>query len=124
MENYLYDANCSFPCYKLCSYDCAGNYFKCYETIVREHFQKLVLRVERTWGKAVFADLKKLGIKLKFADFTQTTLERTMDSLAEQNFLHLLAQIWQRRNGRKIRLIGLSVHFPEKKVTKQLNLWE
>ena len=94
------------------------------ETIVREHFQKLVVRIERTWGKTVFADLKKLGIKLKFADFTQTTLERTMDSLTEQNFLHLLARIWQRRNGRKIRLIGLSVHFPEKKVTKQLNLWE
>lgn len=94
------------------------------EIIVREHFQKLLFRIERNWGDKPLSDFKKLGIKLKFDDFTQTTLERTTDGLAESRFIELLEQIWVRTEGRKIRLIGLNVHFPEEKVTKQLNLWE
>lgn len=94
------------------------------QDVVKDHYQKLLFRLQRNWGDKPLSDLKKIGIKLKFDDFTQTTLERTTDGIAESHFLQLLAQIWERRKGRKVRLIGLNVHFPEEKITKQLNLWE
>lgn len=92
--------------------------------IMQDQFQKLLFRLQRNWGDTPLKEFKKLGIKLKFDDFSQTTLERSTEGLKIGCFLSLLEQIWQRRNGRKVRLIGLNVHFPEKKVTKQLNLWE
>lgn len=94
------------------------------EQIVMEQFQKLIVRIQRNWGDSSVEQFRKLGIKLKFNDFTQTTLERTTSGLSQAAFLDLLHQIWQRRNGRAVRLIGLSVHFPQQNVTKQLNLWE
>lgn len=94
------------------------------QKIVKEHYQTLVFRLQRIWMDSSFAEFKKLGIKLKFEDFSQTTLERTTDGLALERFMELLDQIWQRRNGRKIRLIGLSVYFPSKLDVSQLNLWE
>lgn len=53
--------------------------------------------------------IKGLCIKLKFDDFTQTTLSRRSNlpdvSLAEQ----LCGEAWHRANGRGIRLVGVSV---------------
>lgn len=94
------------------------------QPIIEELFQKLIFRIQRNWADHSLAEFKKLGIKLKFDDFSQTTLERTTNGLNIQNFFTLLEQIWQRKNGRKVRLIGLNVQFPEEKVTKQLNLWK
>ncbi|WP_373777025.1 DNA polymerase IV [Glaesserella sp.] len=94
------------------------------EKILHEQFHQLIYRIQRHWGDKSPVDFKKLGVKLKFDDFTQTTLERTTDGLTEQRFIELLHQIWQRRNGRKVRLLGINVHVPEQKVTQQLNLWE
>ncbi|QNS16058.1 DNA polymerase IV [Mannheimia bovis] len=94
------------------------------KSVIAELFDKLAFRIQRNWSDVPLAEFKKLGIKLKFDDFTQTTLERTTEGFAYQRFEELLAQIFVRRNKRKIRLIGLNVHFPEKKVNKQLNLWE
>ncbi|MDD0823955.1 DNA polymerase IV [Mannheimia sp. AT1] len=94
------------------------------EKIIHTQYEKLLFRIQRNWGDIPLTDFKKLGIKLKFDDFTQTTLERTTNGLELARFSELLNQIWSRREGRKIRLIGLNVHFPEKKVNNQLNLWE
>lgn len=94
------------------------------EEIVQQQFETLCFRLKRALGEVPLEQFKKIGIKLKFDDFTQTTLERTTEGLTLARFLGLLEQIWERRNQRKIRLIGLNVHFPEKKVTNQLNLWE
>ncbi|AHG72709.1 DNA polymerase IV [Mannheimia sp. USDA-ARS-USMARC-1261] len=94
------------------------------KSVIAELFDKLAFRIQRNWSDVPLAEFKKLGIKLKFDDFTQTTLERTTEGFAYQRFEELLEQIFVRRNKRKIRLIGLNVHFPEKKVNKQLNLWE
>lgn len=94
------------------------------EKIINTQYETLVFRIQQNWGEIPLTDFKKLGIKLKFDDFTQTTLERTTDGLSLFRFTELLYQIWKRREGRKIRLIGLHVHFPEKKVNNQLNLWE
>ncbi|QLB21070.1 DNA polymerase IV [Vespertiliibacter pulmonis] len=94
------------------------------QPIIEELFQKLIFRIQRNWADSSLEEFKKLGIKLKFDDFSQTTLERTTNGLNINSFFTLLEQIWQRKNGRKVRLIGLNVQFPEKKVTKQLNLWK
>lgn len=94
------------------------------QQIIADLFDKLMFRLERSGAEMPLSEFKKLGIKLKFDDFSQTTLERTTDGLSYARFETLLQQIFVRRNERKIRLIGLTVHFPEKKVNHQLNLWE
>nr|WP_314739966.1 DNA polymerase IV [uncultured Haemophilus sp.] len=94
------------------------------EQIVDELFHKLIFRIQRNWADTPLHEFKKLGIKLKFDDFNQTTIERTTEGLAFERFIELLHQVWARREERNIRLIGLNVHFPSKKVTQQLNLWE
>lgn len=91
------------------------------EAIVQTQYPTLLNRLNRHWDKPL-SELKKLGIKLKFEDFTQTTLERTTNGLSLDNFIKLLHEIWPRHEGRKVRLIGMNVHFPQEKVTHQLNL--
>lgn len=93
------------------------------EKIVIAQYQTLIVRLQRS-GNYAPEQFRKLGIKLKFSDFSQTTLERATHGLSQRAFLDLLQQIWTRCNGRAVRLIGLSVHFPQQNVTKQLNLWE
>lgn len=92
--------------------------------VVAAHFEQLVRRLQKNDPNRPLASYKKLGIKLKFDDFHQTTLERTMNGVALPAFFELLAHIWPRRQNRKIRLIGLSVQIPAENVIKQLNLWE
>ncbi|WP_314284797.1 DNA polymerase IV [Haemophilus sputorum] len=94
------------------------------KNIVSQQFETLKQRLNRNCKDIPLSEFKKLGIKLKFDDFSQTTLERTMNGLTLARFLTLLEQIWERRAKRKIRLIGLNVHLPNKKITHQLNLWE
>lgn len=94
------------------------------EQIVHDLFEKLRFRLQRNRGEKTPHHFKKLGVKLKFNDFSQTTLERTTDGLSRERFIELLHQIWPRGKGRSVRLIGLSLHYPEEKVKKQLNLWE
>ncbi|MDP8078650.1 DNA polymerase IV [Phocoenobacter skyensis] len=87
-------------------------------------FRKLLFRIERNFGNKPLTDFKKLGIKLKFDDFTQTTLEKTTEGATKEYFVELLHQIWKRRGEHKIRLIGINVQVPEQKATKQLDLWD
>lgn len=87
-------------------------------------FNKLCFRLERNGKGKNLSDLKKLGVKLKFDDFSQTTLEKTVAECSLSQFLLLFEQIWQRKQNRKIRLIGLSVHFSENKGGNQLSFWE
>lgn len=94
------------------------------EQIVDRLCNQLLFRLQRNGSDRPKHQFKKLGIKLKFSDFTQTTLERTTDGFSSDRFIELLQQIWQRTNNRSVRLIGLSVHYPTEKVKKQLNLWE
>ncbi|MDG6881322.1 DNA polymerase IV [Phocoenobacter uteri] len=94
------------------------------QTMLDELFEKLKFRIMRNFGDKPLTDFKKLGVKLKFDDFTQTTLEKTTEGVTKAYFVDLLSQIWERRENRKIRLIGISVQVPEQKVTKQLNLWD
>lgn len=92
--------------------------------ILEQLFLKLQQRIQAQCSHIPKHEFKKLSIKLKFDDFTQTTLERTTDGLNKTHFDHLLTQIWQRRNNRKIRLIGMAITIPQTNPAQQLKLWE
>ena len=62
-------------------------------------------------------------MKLKFEYFQVTTLEKSAVVFSRENFEQLLSQIWQRRQGRSIRLIGLHVMLPEENHSGQMSLW-
>jgi len=86
-------------------------------------YPQLVKRVQRACPEMPLAQLRKIGVKLKFEDFQVTTLEKSAVEFSHENFQHLLGQIWARRQGRSIRLIGLHVTLPEEKVSEQMSLW-
>ena len=50
--------------------------------------------------------IHKVGVKVKFNDFQQTTKEVTFNGLNNTLFLELLAQAVERGEGKKIRLLG------------------
>lgn len=50
-------------------------------------------------------------VKLKFSDFTQTTAQRPMPTVVREDFEALLAEAWDRGQGRAVRLIGAGVRF-------------
>lgn len=89
-------------------------------TILQDLFQSLQTRLAR------HSDLPIKGqfIKIKFHDFTQTTVE-VMNTTLDLSFFHqLLLQGFRRRN-KPIRLIGLGVRFCEashKAAWRQLSL--
>lgn len=62
------------------------------------------------------------GIKLKFADFQQTTVERSVQGWEPMLFTQLLQQAWQRGQGRGVRLVGVSVGLPDQQAERQLDL--
>ncbi|QUN04990.1 DNA polymerase IV [Shewanella yunxiaonensis] len=62
----------------------------------------------------------KLVVKLKFADFRQTTIESRAAELSPQLFDNLLTQAWLRANGRGIRLVGIAAGLSAA-VTKEPN---
>ena len=55
----------------------------------------------------------KQGIKLKFADFNQTTVEQRSNIVNHALYKDLLASAIERANGRSIRLVGISLGFAE-----------
>ena len=91
--------------------------------VLDELYVQLVKRVQRSVGSISFSQLRKIGVKLKFEDFQVTTLEKSAVVFSRENFQQLLSQIWQRRQGRSIRLIGLHVMLPEENHSGQMSLW-
>ncbi|MCH2064942.1 MAG: DNA polymerase IV [Roseibacillus sp.] len=78
--------------------------------------------------------IKALVVKLKFSDFSRTTAERApgpfepgrnIDEVMDaEDYRALLAEAWERGNGKAVRLVGLGVRFadPESKAQLQLEL--
>lgn len=96
-----------------------SSYEECWQII--EH--KLYPELEKRLLKAnPDGDIMKQGIKMKFADFQQTTIEHIHSQLDLSYFKELLHDILQRQNGREIRLLGLSVMLKPEEKTKQLSL--
>lgn len=62
---------------------------------------------------------------MKFADFQQTTVERSSRRADTGLFLALLREAWARGEGKSVRLLGLGVSLPqpeEKTEEHQLSL--
>jgi DNA polymerase-4 len=66
--------------------------------------------------------IRSLVVKLKFADFTRTTAERAHGVLDGAVFEELLAEAWQRGEGKGVRLLGVGVRFKEPEEKRQLEL--
>jgi len=75
--------------------------------IVSTLFPKLEERLAKIGNKLI----AKQGIKVKFADFNQTTVEQQSDECNKEIFLMLLNKALERSENRKIRLIGLTLGF-------------
>ncbi|WP_454442127.1 DNA polymerase IV [Vibrio bathopelagicus] len=96
-----------------------STYAECWQVIEDKLFPELEIRLEKASpSKAII----KQGIKLKFADFQQTTIEHIHVSLDREYFKELLSEVLKRQQGREIRLLGLSVMLQPKEQVKQLNL--
>lgn len=87
------------------------------EQIVHSLFDKLLERYQPHSERV----MSKQGVKVKFSDFTQTTVEHQSSLPQLDNYLALLKTAIDRGQGKSIRLIGLSVGFAEKKTDKPLS---
>lgn len=97
--------------------------------LCQQLYLQLQQRIKQSCPELCLSDLHKIGVKLKFEDFQTTTIEKSAVSFNQENFFCLLEQIWQRREGRSVRLIGLHIQLPEAKLNlpsahQQMNLWE
>jgi len=57
--------------------------------------------------------MKSLVVKLKFADFTQTTIERSTKETSEDLAKALLLEGWARGGQKSVRLLGVGVKLAE-----------
>ena len=76
-----------------------------------EPLHSLYIELERRMEKHADRRIKNQQVKLKFADFTQTTIERSSGGLDISLFSDLLPLAWERGHGQGIRLLGLGVAF-------------
>ncbi len=79
---------------------------------------ELFIKLEQRLTKAGNQSIAKQGVKLKFSDFNQTTVEQQSSSYNKLKFERLLLKALERSNNRKVRLIGLTVGFMEPEVKK------
>ena len=68
---------------------------------------------EELAAKAADRQINKIFVKLRFADFSRTTVERSGDAPDLEQYRALLAEGWQRREPaqRSVRLLGVGVRF-------------
>lgn len=87
-------------------------------SIIDELYDDLIIRLKRVQDTH---NIAKQGIKFKFSDFKQTTREHVWPELNKVDLIELAKQTWdERRKGRGVRLIGLSVTLLEPTTEKQL----
>jgi DNA polymerase-4 len=88
---------------------------------VSEILGKLYEELERRLEPHDNRTIRNQQIKMKFADFQSTTIERGSESLTLSLFQELLPQVWQRGHGRSIRLLGLGVGFKDEQTKEEAN---
>ncbi|WP_445766062.1 DNA polymerase IV [Rheinheimera sp.] len=87
-------------------------YTECVETL-SQLLPQLQRRLEHYSNTAAgrITPIQKVGVKLKFSDFRQTTVEKQGQPLQLDKLLPLLDEAWQRRQQQGVRLIGLQIGF-------------
>lgn len=89
---------------------------------LQELYTKLHNRVQRC---DAIDQIQKIGIKLKFQDFRQTTIERQHHELNFPMLEQLLDQAWQRGEGKAVRLVGIHVGLKNPQQQAQLGFnWD
>lgn len=96
-----------------------SSYEQCWEVIERL-FPELEKRLKRVRPEL---NIAKQGVKVKFADFQQTTVEHTQPKLDKAQFEGLLKEALTRQQDREIRLIGISVGLELGARAQQLSLF-
>ncbi len=81
--------------------------------LIHTLFEELEVRLKRV---SPLGKISRQGIKLKFDDFQQTTVEHKKDKLSLSYYPKLLKEALARQKGRGIRLIGLSVGLETEKM--------
>lgn len=73
--------------------------------------------LERAQKHIESRQIDKLGVKIKFADFRQTTKEHKSQTLDKAVLINLLQEAWERRNNKDARLLGIFIGFADKQTT-------
>ncbi|MFC3285134.1 DNA polymerase IV [Litchfieldella rifensis] len=81
----------------------------------------LVERLETRLQQHGHPSLDKLFVKVRFDDFSLTTLETSGHATSRESFVLLLAQAWQRAR-RPVRLLGVGVRLVSRDARRQLTL--
>lgn len=82
-------------------------------------YSELEIRLKKA---LVDKKISRLGIKLKFSDFQQTTVEHKYNELERDFFVRLCEEALLRSHGRGIRLVGLSVGIEPLEKVRQMSL--
>ncbi|UXI00651.1 DNA polymerase IV [Photobacterium sp. TY1-4] len=82
-----------------------SRYEECWD-VVERLYPELEKRLRRVRPAL---NIAKQGVKVKFADFQQTTVEHSQHQLDKDQFVGLLKEALTRQKDREIRLIGISV---------------
>ena len=77
------------------------------QSILLQLIDELQLRLAQQADRRI----RNQQVKLKFADFRSTTIERSSQRLSPQLFADLLPLAWARGDGQQIRLLGIGVSF-------------
>lgn len=77
---------------------------------------------ERLKSARTNTNIQSQGVKLKFSDFQQTTVEHRCAELNKAYFVELIDEAYSRKADRGIRLVGLHVGLPVKSQFLQLVL--
>ncbi len=71
---------------------------------------KLLPELQKRAGKHLIdRGISKIGVKVKFSDFHQTTKEFSTDKIDLTILSELLAEAFARGNGKKVRLLGIHI---------------
>lgn len=76
---------------------------------------------ERLRSSRVNMRIQSQGVKLKFSDFQQTTVEHRCGELTKAYFFELMEEAYARKGPRGIRLVGLHVGLPTNNDSQQLS---
>lgn len=88
-----------------------------------EHLARLFDELQRRLSKqSDTAAIQRVFLKMRFRDFSQTTVERAMP-LSLASYRRLAEEAWARQS-EPVRLLGLGVRFSEGGADRQLSLFE
>jgi DNA polymerase-4 len=89
-------------------------------TKIPELFSELLKRLARA-KQSQSLQTKTLFIKMRFFDFSTTTLQMSGNHIAIESYIHLCKKVWA-RGEKPVRLLGLGIQFHPPEQPEQLHL--